>query len=383
MIGMKLAIIGARGIGNHGGFETVVGELAPRLQAKGHDVYCSVRRTDECSAVSEFRGVKLICFPFSFPESYSLGKMWEVFYDSYFVLKCRLFMKCDVVYCLGVASGFSLLLTRWSRSISVVNVDGLEWTRGKFGILARFFLRASFIASCIGSDRIVLDNRRLEEFTPKEFRRKAVYIPYGVSTIGSHKPSLKDCVTATGSPLDVAEGGYWLIVARLEPENNIHTIIEAYLRSESHLPLVIVGDCSSRRYEKMLLSLAKDVGHNKRIAMVGSIYDQELLTTLRLGCAAYIHGHSVGGTNPSLLEAMSVGNTIISHDNVFNREVCSDAAVYYKDVPTLVNLMNEIDSDSSDFSELGRKARNRAGKLYRWEDVVMMHEQMFLGEMSD
>ena len=159
---MKLAIIGARGIGNHGGFETVVRELAPRLQSRGHEVYCSVRRTYDCSADSTFQGVRLMCFPFFFPKSYSLAKIWEVFYDSFFVLKCRLILKCDAVYCLGVASGVSLLLTRASSSVSMTNVDGLEWTRGKFGLVAKLFLLMSFMASCAGSDRIVLDNSRLE-----------------------------------------------------------------------------------------------------------------------------------------------------------------------------------------------------------------------------
>ena len=373
----RLAIIGARGIGHHGGFETVVAELAPRLNDGGSEVYCSARSSDASSENASFKGVHVMQFPFVFPKTYSIGKIFEVLYDSYFVVKAKYKLKCDTVYCLGVAAGLSLLLTKWSRSTSAVNVDGLEWTRDKFGFVTRLFLRVSFLACCVGCDRIVLDNRALIDHVPKRFRKKAVCIAYGVTPINCGEGAEIASVVGVKEKTVLEDGRYWLVVARLEPENNIHRIIGAYLSSSTTLPLIIVGDCSSQRYEEALSALADRVAPDKKIIMAGSIYDKERLNALRCGCAAYIHGHSVGGTNPSLLEAMSAGNIVICHDNAFNREVSSDSALYFSDEPSLAEIMNQIESTPSRFSGLGKGAMQRVERFYRWEDVVTEHEKLF------
>ena len=146
--------------------------------------------------------------------------------------------------------------------------------------------------------------------------------------------------------------------------------------SESGKPLVIVGGCSSQSYEKALANAVKRPGKVGRIIMTGPIYNQEHLIHLRRGCIAYIHGHSVGGTNPSLLEAMSVGNTILSHDNVFNREVCLETAIYFKTAVDLSNLMHDVEKKPMDFKEFGTKARERVKTFYRWDDVVTRHEEL-------
>ncbi len=378
----KLAIIGARGIGHHGGFETVVAELAPRLNDGGSEVYCSARSSDEDSANDSFKGVHVMQFPFTFPRTYSIGKIFEVLYDSYFVVKAKYKLRCDTVYCLGVAAGLSLLLTKWSRSTSAVNVDGLEWTRDKFGFVTRLFLRISFLACCIGCDRIVLDNKALIDHVPKRFRKKAVCITYGVAPIDCNELSEVALVVGANEKTVLENGHYWLVVARLEPENNIHRIIGAYLASSTTLPLVIVGDCSSQRYQKTLTILSERAGTGKKIVMAGSIYDKARLNALRCGCTAYIHGHSVGGTNPSLLEAMSTGNIVICHDNVFNREVSSNSALYFSDEPSLAEIMNQMESTPSKFSDLGKNAMQRVERFYRWDDIVAEHEKLF-SELRD
>lgn len=379
MTGVRLAIIGARGIRNHGGFETFVGELAPRLAERGHEVYCSVRESREGGMSQDFPKVRLLTFPLSFPKSYAFGKVFEVLYDSYFVVKCRLFLKCDVVYCLGTASALSLLLTKSSSCKSVVNVDGLEWSRDKFGILARLFLRGSFILSCIGASRLVIDNTRLIEHIPERFRGKAVFIPYGASPVDCDMNRSDRLRVDANSALNLVSGDYWLVVARLEPENNIHAIIKAYLLCGSVSPLVVVGGHSSSGYRKMLDNLIETAQDGKRIIITGPIYDQERLLSIRCGCKAYLHGHSVGGTNPSLLEAMSSGNAVIAHDNVFNREVCSDTALYFRDASTLAVIMNKREQTPSDFANLGRKAKARVSAHYKWDDVVAEHEELFTG----
>lgn len=377
MANSRLAIIGARGIGKHGGFETVVAELAPRLTAGGSEVHCSARTSDGSQPSISTSGVHLMHFPFTFPRTYSIGKMFEVLYDSYFVIKAIFKLKCDVVYCLGVAGGLALLLTKFSRSRSAVNVDGLEWTRDKFGSVTRLFLRLSFLACCIGSDRIVLDNKALMNHVPERFRKKAVCITYGVSPIDCGRQRDQPLLVGTKEQTVLEKAGYWLVVARLEPENNIHRIIHAYLMSSTTLPLVIVGDCSSHRYEETLAALAGSAGDEKKVVMAGSIYERAKLDALRCGCIAYVHGHSVGGTNPSLLEAMSAGNVVICHDNEFNRVVSSNSALYFSDESSLADIMSQIQSTPSKFSALGEIAMQRVQRYHRWDDVVAEHEKLF------
>lgn len=374
MSGGKLAIVGARGVGHHGGFETVVAELAPRLSDRGTAVYCSSRTSEGDHTAESFKGVRIMNFPLVFPKSYSIGKLFEVLYDSYFVIKARIGLGCDTVYCLGVASGFTLLLTKFCRGSTAVNVDGLEWRREKFGTVTRLFLWMSFLACCLGCDRIVLDNNALIEHVPKRFRRKIVCITYGVVPVDCSAAS--ETALLTGKVV-LERGGYWLVVARLEPENNIHRIISAYLASGTRRPLVVVGDCSSPSYKESLESLARRSEGEKRVVMPGSLYDRARLDALRCNCFAYIHGHSVGGTNPSLLEAMSARNLVICHDNPFNREVASDTALYFSDEQTLVEVLDRVERDWSTFSDLQDRARRRVEDNHGWDDIVIQHDRLF------
>jgi rhamnosyltransferase len=376
----RLAIVGARGLGHHGGFETVVAELAPRLRDGGHEIYCSTRSTQPVDGEASIEGINLVRFPFRFPRSYSIGKMFEVLYDSFFVLKAKCGLKCEAVYCLGVAGGISLLLTKWSRTSSAVNVDGLEWTRDKFGPVTRLFLRLSFLACCIGSSRIVLDNRALMSYVPRRFRGKTVCITYGVSPIECREGPVP--VVGPDREMLLRRGEFWLVVARLEPENNIHLVVRAYNASSSTRPLVIVGDCSSQRYKGTLEALIGETAKDKNVILAGSIYDSSTLNALRCSCLAYVHGHSVGGTNPSLLEAMSAGNLVICHDNPFNREVASDSGLFFSDESSLRNIMNEVDAAPMKYSNFGKKARELVERHHGWDDIVAEHERMF-SELND
>jgi rhamnosyltransferase len=324
----------------------------------------------------------MLRFPFRLPRTYGVGKAFEILYDSYFVMKSRFVLKSDIVYCLGVSSGLALCVLRPFKILSAVNVDGLEWTREKFGIVEKVFLRASFLACCAASTRIVLDNRALMPHIPEKFRWKTVHITYGVSGTSCQFQSEREPQIQLPKGNRVFDGAYWLVVARLEPENNIHLIIRGYLSSASTRPLVIVGSCSSSRYERVLKDIVGKTGGGKTVIMAGSIYDRRLLTWLRCGCRAYIHGHSVGGTNPSLLEAMSVGNVVIAHDNVFNRDVCIEAALYFTDELSLARSIDAVDENPSAFGGLAEEAKRRADEHHRWEDVVSAHEKLFSDMMS-
>lgn len=374
----RIGIVGARGIADYGGFETVVMELAPRLHEKGYAVYLSHRRGETSTTSEEYEGAKILYFPFRFPKSNKLGRIFEVIYDWYFVAFCSLVIRCNIIYCLGIASGPLLFLLKLSSSKAVLNLDGLEWRRAKFSLIERIYVRLAFLFSCVSADRLVVDNSQLMNYLPVRAQEKATFIPYGVASVAC--PAWDESAIpqyGRGAIAQILPSRYWLVVARLEPENNIHTIVQAYSKSRGEKPLLIVGSFSSTSYETYVRSLVDALPDGKTIIFAGSIYNQQHLSMLRCHCAAYLHGHSVGGTNPSLLEAMSARNLIVAHDNAFNREVCGDCARFFKDADELARLMSEIEDRPSSYAELGEKARARTMEVYRWPEVADAYDKLF------
>ena len=379
----RIAIIGARGLSNYGGFETFVGEFAPRLARRGYSVFVSHRNENGTRGFRMVDGVRVLYFPLRFPRNSKLGRLFEVLYDWYFVLLCAIRIQCQVIYCLGIAAGPVLPLARLFGSVTVLNLDGLEWRRPKFQLAEKLYVKSAFLASYLFADRLVLDNGRLLDHIPESSKSKASVIPYGVTR--------GNCPTWDGETLRgyaagrsslVEAGQFWLVVARLEPDNLIHIIVEAYARSSSVLPLVIVGSFSSAEYAARIGNFSRSLGPGKNVIMMGSVYDQNHLSMLRCNCCAYIHGHSVGGTNPSLLEAMSVGNIVIAHDNPFNREVCGGNAIFFKNADELAAEMAELEHNREGHAHLGEGARLRAIEAYGWEDVVESYEVLFKGLLS-
>jgi rhamnosyltransferase len=375
----KVAIIGARGFGKYGGFETFVGELVPRLEGRSYEIYCSSERNETDDNPSTMFGSKVIYFPTRFPHNYTLRKVFENLYDWYFVSKCTVSPRCDLVYCLGILSGLSLIIPKIFGVTSIVNVDGLEWKRAKLSFLERSMLKFYFVISCWLSSNIVVDNSQLIQYIPTRFKKKVIFLPYGVSRIEPPRWEHELISEYTkGSDSEINPNDYWLVVARLEPENNIQTIIEGYLSSQSTKPLVIVGDFTSLKFETILDNLLTRVPKEKKVLMVGSIYNKRTLDMLRCHCFAYLHGHSVGGTNPSLLEAMGAGALVIAHDNPFNREVSGDTALYFREPTDLASCLKDIERDTKEFSGLKRAAQKKAFDNYEWGKVADSYNDMFL-----
>jgi rhamnosyltransferase len=175
----------------------------------------------------------------------------------------------------------------------------------------------------------------------------------------------------------IAPNGYWLVVARLEPDNNIHTVVRAYAKSRDLNPLVIVGSFSAPSYEDTVRSLVKILPKGKAVYFLGSILNQDHLGMLRCHCIAYVHGHSVGGTNPSLLEAMSFKNTIIAHDNVFNRDVTEGFALFFKGVEDLAGAMDLVEQHRGNYVDLGAKVYEITRARFRWDNVAASYDALF------
>lgn len=373
MSGKKIGIVGARGIANYGGFETFVSELAPRLVSKDFDVYCSCEKDDEM--LPEYKQANLVYFPVKMPQNYQLRKFLEFFYDLYFGFLFS--FKCDVVYFLGFSANLFTFFPRLLGKKSYVNMAGVEWERSKFSKNERSLLKLFFKLAVIGSNNVIIDNNKLINYFHHKYHHKALYITYGVDLIPKIEWNQDTIDSYTHS--DVLSQEYWLAVARLQPDNNIETILNAYMKSNTHKPLIIIGGFSTDDdYEK---TLKNSLNHNngKEIIFTGGIYNQDDLNMFRQNCFGYIHAHSIGGTNPSLLEAMVMENIIIAHDNEFNRDVAKDAALYFKDDQDLRDKIELVESRSSEFSYLKKNSYENARSNFNWETIVNKYSKLFSG----
>jgi rhamnosyltransferase len=373
---IKLAIIGARGIGNYGGFETVVSELAPRLVERGYVVYSSCEKSGNEEQLKEYKGVKLIYFPIKPPANYTLRKIFEIIYDIYFITKCSLF--CDVVFALGIGGGIFLFVPRLFGKVSIVNIDGLEWKRSKFDALEKALLRILLAFSFTSATFIGVDNKCLKNYINPRYHRKVIYVPYGVSP-HEYIPWDGNKLIRYFNKKDVLKispGKFWLVVARLESENNIHIIIEAFTKAKIQQPLVIIGDFTSNKCRDEIYKMITD-SELDNIILLGSVYNIDILDMLRQNCFAYFHGHSVGGTNPSLLEAMIMKNIIIAHDNEFNREVGGDTIFYFSDAEELAELIKSIENNYSKYSKLKQITFSRVSLNYSWNKIIDKYDSLF------
>jgi rhamnosyltransferase len=250
---------------------------------------------------------------------------------------------------LGCYFPVSLLLPRLMNKIVVVNVDGLEWNRRKFGPVLRFLLKQVEKLNAKISSQVIVDSRLIGRYYDLNYGISSVYIPNGIREI---KPLEEKWLKRFG----LVKNDYYLVLARLEPENNVDMIIREFKNSSSEKKLAIVGPLTNSGYVKQLLGYKDD-----SVVFLGGIFEPRLQRMLRHNCFAYIHGHEVGGANPSLIEALSCNNLILALDCSYNREVGEDAAIYFKKDPG--DLREKIvDLERSEDCE--RSIRSRPYSVY-------------------
>lgn len=371
----RISIIGARGLANYGGFETYAKDLAPRLAAAGFRVSCACERAPD--RPEYYRGARLLYFPFNAPRNYTLRKIFEVVYDIYFILKGRY----DLVYGLGFHAGPFYLIPRILGKVSVVNIDGLDWEREKYSRFERQLLKIIYLFAAGMCSVIAIDNTRMEKYVPERWRNKVVYAPNGVNQLNSAEPLHPTSIQAPSPFRELVTSKkyqYWLAIARLEPENSIHLIVEAFAKSQSRRELVIIGDFTSAKYEAEIRRRVLELGGQSRILLTGALYNQETLDAVRASCYAYIHGHSKGGTNPSLLEIMRTGKLILALDTEFNREVGGNTLVYFENQSELTEQINRTEASleeggSSPYAE----EVSRVAEYYSWERLTPGYIRLF------
>ena len=379
-------IVGSKGIpGSYGGYETFVDKLTEYHQ---NNTKLKYHVACKSTGQEEFEYHNARCFPIKVP---NIGSSQAIYYDILALRECckyieREKIKKPIVYILACRIGpfmsyFHKKIKKLGGKI-YINPDGHEWLRAKWSMPVRKYWKLSERQMIKYSDLVVCDSKNIEQYIKSsygKYKPSTCFIPYGAelgsSSLNSNKKFFEWCNEKGISPKS-----YYLVVGRFVPENNYETMIREFMLSDSEHELVLITETEN----KFLKSLKAKTGFDKdsRIKFVGTVYEQELLTKIRDNAYAYIHGHEVGGTNPSLLESM--GNTKINllMDVGFNREVAKDGAIYWnKESRNLATLINVTDGFSNDNIErLGVKAKERIANIYSWERVSKLYEEIFLND---
>lgn len=358
---MRIAMIGTRGVpARYGGFETCVEEVGSRLAEHGHAVTAYCRTEPDEPQPPRYRGMRLVHLPAV------RRKTLETLSHTRLSVRHAVTAPPDAAFVFN-AGNAPLVRVLKRRGVPVAtHVDGLEWKRAKWSGLGATYYRFAERMAVRWSDYLIADARGIQDYYADKFGVLAEYIAYGTKILGDAAPHRLPEV-------DLQPNGYHLVVARFEPENHLHLSVAGYLRSGCRLPLVVVGSAPySDAYTEFVQSLAADI---PRVRFLGAVWDQELLDQLYAGALTYIHGHSVGGTNPSLLRAMGAATAISAFDVGFNREVLGDFGNYFRTVDELAALCAEAEANPAAAVARGAAQLVRLG-AYDWDRVAASYEEL-------
>lgn len=378
----EVFIIGSKGIpAKYGGFETFVEKLTEKQQNKEikYHVSCMSNNTSEF----EHNGAR--CFNINVP---NIGPAKAVYYDIKALKECIKYIKENnidkpIIYILACrigpfVGGYKKKLKKIGGTL-FVNPDGHEWKRGKWNWAIKKYWKLSERLMVKHADLLVCDSKNIEKYIKEDYKKynpKTTFIAYGADTEKSKLADNDSKLLEWYEDKGVREKEYYLVVGRFVPENNYETMITEFMKSNTKKDFVLITNVEKNKfYEKLKEKTGFD--KDKRIKFVGTVYDQELLKKIRENAYGYFHGHEVGGTNPSLLEALATTDLNILLDVGFNREVGEDGALYF--TKNNNNLRNLIDNKMEDdaIAKISKKAKERISKKYTWEIIIRDYEAVF------
>lgn len=353
----KVAIIGTQGVpAQYGGFESLVenllGDYCP--EDVKYTVFCSGK--DMPWRLDNYKGANLKYIPLR------ANGFQSVPYDV--VSMCKSLKGYDAILILGVSGCLFLPFLRMiSSSKLIINIDGMEYKREKWGKFAKWILKISESMAIKYADEVVTDNKAIKDYVAKEYGRESKLIAYGGDHVLRSIP--EDCAETTLRKYGLIKGEYAIGVCRIEPENNCEMVLGAFSKTDK--PLVYIGNWNHNAYS---CDLKKKYSRFSNIKMLDAIYDLDVLYILRSNAGLYIHGHRAGGTNPSLVEAMFFGIPIISFDVEFNRATTCNKACYFKTAEELVELIKKPGLDGSTLKMI---AQNN----YTWKTISSQYVESF------
>lgn len=357
-----LRILGTRGVpAAHGGFETFAEFLALYLVKKGWRVivYCQL---DGEGPISEdvWEGVERVNIPIK-----QDGAKGTVIFDWIATRHAARFN--DLCLTLGYNTAFFCAWQRFKGIPNVINMDGIEWKRQKWGMVAKSWFYLNELAGLWLGNHLVADHPGIKQHLQRAVNPdKITMIPYGADVVakGSDEPLAKYGLTS---------GRYGILIARPEPENSILEVVEAYSRAERGMPLVVLGNYKAdHAYQASVKAAA-----SAEVMFVGAIYDKSTVQALRAHARFYVHGHQVGGTNPSLVEALGAGNPVLAHNNPFNQWVASDAAIYF-DANNCAEQLERLLTDDTLIEQLHANALRHHQERFTWDHILGQYEELLL-----
>lgn len=350
----RVAIIGTVGIpARYGGFETLAARLAEHLgDTYEFTVYCSKPAYAKEERKPREGNAKLVYLPLK------ANGIQSILYDAISILLAL--RRNDVLLVLGVSGGFMIPFVRWfTRKKIVVSVDGIEWKREKWGRLAAWYLWFAEMLAVRYAHVNIADNESIQDYTAKRYESLSCIIEYG----GDHV-NQQAFTNADLKRYPFLAKPYAFSVCRIEPENNIHLMLEAFSTMPNR-QLVLVGNWSKSEYGKALLEKYADY---PAIFLLDPIYDQRLIDAMRTNCMIYLHGHSAGGTNPSLVEAMTLGCCVFCFDVSYNRTTTQQKALYFSDASSLAHLVTH--TPYLKILGQGNAMKKIAAQRYTWQAVA-------------
>ena len=361
---MNVVILGIRGVpAQHGGFETFAEHLCGYLVSRNWNVivYCQEEGVGSVYK-SEWEGVRRIHIPVK-----NTGSLGTIIFDLKSVFHSLRYK--GVFLTLGYNTAIFNLLHRLKGKRNVINMDGIEWKRQKWGMLAKawFWLNEHF--ACWLGNHLVADHPCIaDHLATRVSLRKITMIPYGGREILEADEQVLE-------EYGLERNNYAILISRAEPENSILEVVTAFSAQERGAKLVVLGNYQpeSNAYHREVMKSASD-----EVIFPGAIYDAETVEALRFFARVYVHGHQVGGTNPSLVEALGAGNAILAHDNKFNHWVAKDGAIYFSDITSAKRGFDQLFGDDELIESLQSISRKNFQEHFQWDDILQQYEQLLL-----
>ena len=354
MIKLKIGILGTRGIPNyHGGFEQFAEFFSVYLQKNGHEtyVYCSGNHPYK---EKQYKGVTLIhCGD---PED-KIGTVGQFIYDYNCLMDARK-REFDILLQLGYTSNSIWHKLLPKKSIVITNMDGLEWKRSKYSKPVRKFLKYAESLAVKSSDYLIADSIGIQDYLKNTYSKESKYIPYGAFVFSNPEEEIL-------KQYAVKAYNYNMLIARMEPENNIEVILDGVVKSKSNTPFLVIGKNDANSFGNYLTKKYKKYPN---IQFLGGIYNQNHLNNLRHYSNLYFHGHTVGGTNPSLLEAMASNALIVAHKNEFNATILGEDAFYFLNSNEIGKILIKI-QDKNNWNSYLQNNKLKIENTYSWEII--------------
>ncbi|WP_448701620.1 DUF1972 domain-containing protein [Mucilaginibacter sp. AW1-3] len=358
---LRIAILGTRGIPNfYGGFEHISEYVSAGLVKRGHSVTVYNSHNHPYQQDSWY-GVNIVhCYD---PE-YAIGTAGQFIYD-YNCIRDAAKKNFDVVLIMGYTSSSVWGKLYPKQSVIITNMDGMEWKRSKYSKPVQQFLKYAEKLAIKHSNYYISDAIAIKTYLGEKYGIDSRYIPYGADVLTDDE--------RTGQPSQTVNPDYFLLMARMEPENNIETILEGFNNSNSKKNFKVLGD-TSNRFGKFITNRFKN---DDRIQFQGAIFDNVKVRALQNNSYLYFHGHSVGGTNPSLLEAMASEALIAAHNNPFNKAVLNSDAFYFSDSTEVRQIVETVQRDEAGT----RMVKNNLEKIqyqFNWENIIDQYEEFII-----